>query len=310
MLIQLTQKCNEGCLHCMVDATPKGKSMDWDIVKRTVEYLKLVKPNLIVISGGEFTLADDWYDKLWYFIDNLNCRFTLQSNGWWMREDYQSMSERQDAENTKFDFLDFLDSDKVVNVQISTSKKFYPNYDKIIALKDKFEKLKKVKFVADWQGEGFNPLDPNKFDKTNLVNLGRATNYFVDGETPKGNPGCFSLLIRAKTFNDKINTPEFKEIRKKKLTDFQSFLYHLYMEGRFCKPMINIDGTIHIGETQFCLSFDNVNNYFDETGKRYNQVECYRRIQKQFEILKKLPICNLCKSKHNINPIILENFNF
>lgn len=310
MLIQLTRKCNEGCLHCMVDAVPNGESMDWTTVKRTVEYIKLVKPNVVIISGGEFTLAEEWYEKCWYLLDTLNCKVMLQSNGWWMRKDHSSIEELNNAIMTKWDVEDILDHPNVIGMQISTSKKFYPNYEKIFALKDEFEKMKKTTFVANWQGEGFEPLDPNKFDKTNLVNLGRGTNYFVNGELPKGQPGCFSLLLRARVFDEKINTPEMRNIRRMKMTDYQKFLFHLISEGKVCKPMINFNGTIHIGETQFCTIFDNVNNYFDHNGKKFTIIECNKRIQSAFNLLKTLPLCNLCKAKHNVPIVLLENFKF
>ena len=304
MLIQLTRKCNEGCSHCMVNAVPNGETMNWDILKRVVEYLKLVKPPFLIISGGEFTLAEEWFEKCFYIIDNLDCHFMLQSNGWWMREDFDTEEENLHAAEVKLDLQEFIECKKVLGINISSSKRFYPNYDKIVALKPKFDAIKKVSFYTDWQGEGYDPLNVKKENNSNLINLGRATQYFKNGEIPAGQPGCLSLLIRARSFNKTVldqlsKIPTFKNITKNS-SEFTKFVYTLAKDGKVCKPMINFNGDIHIGETQYCVKFDSVNNYFDELGKRFNQIKCYGLLDDKFNNLKSLKICDRCKSKQNL----------
>ena len=53
MMIKITEKCSMGCIHCMNNATPNGKHMDFDIFQRVVSFQKQYGGPFCIITGGE-----------------------------------------------------------------------------------------------------------------------------------------------------------------------------------------------------------------------------------------------------------------
>lgn len=71
MLIQITSKCNEMCKHCMVSATPDGLDSTIEQVDDLCKYLRLSMPIVVVISGGEITCSDQWFEKISKIIETV-----------------------------------------------------------------------------------------------------------------------------------------------------------------------------------------------------------------------------------------------
>lgn len=55
MLIRITEKCDMGCFHCMVDATPEGQHMTLKTYDNVLSYLVQLKMPFIMLTGGEPT---------------------------------------------------------------------------------------------------------------------------------------------------------------------------------------------------------------------------------------------------------------
>ncbi len=55
MLIRITNSCNMGCSHCMVEATPDGDHMSTQTFIDAIDFSVKYDPYLIFISGGEPT---------------------------------------------------------------------------------------------------------------------------------------------------------------------------------------------------------------------------------------------------------------
>lgn len=53
MIVKITNRCSMGCTHCMGDYGPEGAHMLAATLKRTVEFIRRVKPRVVVVSGGE-----------------------------------------------------------------------------------------------------------------------------------------------------------------------------------------------------------------------------------------------------------------
>lgn len=238
MLIKLTNRCFEGCSHCMEDSNPDGCHMSWDVVKDVASFASAIESRVLVISGGEFTTDPEFYDKIKYLI--VNCTSTiginLQSNGWWI--------ENNDIRKQLFKLLN---QDKITGIQISTNKHYYPNYEFIEGHKEDFTSFhRKVFYASNWQGS-----------MTNITRLGRASN--LPDSAIKGYPGCSPFLQRSQMIERTLFKP-INEIRLKEI--IQSIEY----SGILCKPMIDEFGVIHIGETQFCtpvgdvLGFSSISN--------------------------------------------------
>lgn len=52
MLIQVTNRCYEGCPHCMQDSNHLGKDMDFDTFKKTIQFGVWLGCSIFVLSGG------------------------------------------------------------------------------------------------------------------------------------------------------------------------------------------------------------------------------------------------------------------
>lgn len=55
MLIQITNRCYEGCPHCMQDSNYLGRDMDFATFKKTVQFGVWLGCSIFVLSGGEPT---------------------------------------------------------------------------------------------------------------------------------------------------------------------------------------------------------------------------------------------------------------
>lgn len=226
MLLKLTNKCYEGCSHCMECSGPDGEHMSLETLKDAVEFLRYTGVRGVAISGGEFTTDPQFYDKIMFVVNRLgrDAVISLQSNGSFI-EDKEKVDQLKDI----------LKHRNVVGLQISSNKKFYPNYEWTMSHAKDFEAMSsKVVFVTDWQ---------------NLHRLGRAQNL-KDVEF-KRSPACSPIVSRGNQMD--------KVLRKgANLTDF---IHFLEISGYVCKPMINENGSVHIGECQFCTKLGDINGY-------------------------------------------------
>lgn len=86
MLIQITNKCHEGCAHCMQCSHPQGKHMDMATFKNALKFARFLGVSSYIITGGEPTEHPQFYE----FCETLNRfikggktvgGFTITSNG-------------------------------------------------------------------------------------------------------------------------------------------------------------------------------------------------------------------------------------
>lgn len=56
MLVRITEKCNMGCSHCMINAGPDGKHMEDTVYEQTLRFIKIIGYPFIMLTGGEPTL--------------------------------------------------------------------------------------------------------------------------------------------------------------------------------------------------------------------------------------------------------------
>lgn len=264
MLIQITKQCFEGCTHCMVDGTPNGIHMNENTFKKAVQFAVDNQVNAINISGGDPFLHPDFYGYLNYL--HKKCRnylhaISIESNGWWIENKIQCDK-----------IIGMLDKyDDIFCIQVSTNKKYYPNYEWIMNHKGDFERLhSKIKFTHDWQGTD-----------TPLRRLGRAKNIMTKGEV-KGLPGCMNYVSYALQRNQLgINTGNVI----KKLIQFG------LLRGKTCVPYIQYDGKIKLSESIDCVGLMNINDYFNKD--KFNK-----------ELLDKITSfipCNKCNCMKNMD---------
>lgn len=264
MLVKLTNKCYENCSHCMECSNPDGEHMSWSVLQDTVSFLNSNKAQVVSLSGGELTTDPEFYEKVTYVSNKCSClAITIQSNG----------SFIFDTEKTKR-VREILKIDKVRVIQISTHKKYYPNYDAIMSKKDELESLSsKVLFVSDWQGK-----------LTSIQRLGRAVN--LKDEEFKGNPSCSPIISRANQAEKIFN----------KVPKLSEFLEYLTMSNYVCKPMINEYGIMYVGECQFCSKIGDVNGFKSLSIDQKEKVN-----DKIMSTLMNLHMCDKCGEVKNLS---------
>ena len=280
MLISITNRCNEGCKHCFVNAIPNGVDSTIEQIEKVCKYIEIVMPPVVIISGGEITLSDNWFEKCKMIIDTVN-RFklgavVLESNGCFMWDG------RYDEVVPKLKQL--LDSPVVANMQISSHKQYYPNYDKLMLAKSKLQKIsQKINVVCNWQGVS-----------TKLVRLGRAKNLITPNEV-NGMPGCSPMASRILQVDELY--PNF---------DYHDFLMWMFCSGYHCKPTIYVPtGKLVFGETQFCKEQDNIYRYdYTDTYKTKQDIETWYKNKKMSYVY-----CNACNACKNLPEKLWTNTN-
>lgn len=235
MLLKITNQCHEGCSHCMENSLPTEPHMEWSTLRDAVKFMNFNMVGAVVISGGEPTCDPEFEDKIKYVHNKMpNSVFTIQSNGSFIFDESKTEKVRR-----------LMELDRILMLQVSTHKKYYPNYDKTMGMKSAIESISyKVKFVADWQGS-----------LTNIQRLGRAVN--LKDEDFKGNPGCAPIFSRSNQLDMLI---QGTGLTMDQVTLAQ-FIKLLEMNNYLCKPLLNITGYLHVGECPQCVKVGDINGF-------------------------------------------------
>lgn len=245
MLVRITNACNEMCLHCCVAATPDGAHMNDDVFKRTCDFLQHAEVRMVAISGGEPTLHPKFEDVM---LDLLRLHSQRAQFG---KKFHIALLSNGTwvTDSGKILFIKELIS-KGVSVQVSTQQEFYKSYQ----------------LIRD-HAEYFSYIGCELFDGPvkQLVRIGRCGLRDFPDFPVTPNPCANTILMaRQVTMNRWLSTME--------------------SQGQFCKPSINIDGTIVVGESPQCAVIGTVD---DTVGRVYTNVK------------NKSPrVCNKCHGWH------------
>ena len=145
MLIQITNKCYEGCAHCMQCSHPKGEHMDMATFKNALRFARFLGVSSYIITGGEPTEHPQFYE----FCEALNRfikgskevgAFTITSNGTWFPERKDEMEK-------------LAKLDHYVGMQVYTNPKWYKDAPFILEHKNEINAIPKVMVdTSDIQG--------------------------------------------------------------------------------------------------------------------------------------------------------------
>ena len=115
MLIKITQKCSMGCTHCMNNALPTGKHMDFDTFVKAIDFQKKHNIPFCIISGGEPTEHPEFEKFLKYALQELpGTHITVTTNGVWLQK-YESLVK---------DINDYYKN--MVLFQVTSVPEYYP----------------------------------------------------------------------------------------------------------------------------------------------------------------------------------------
>ena len=239
MLIQITNRCNMNCIHCMQECTSDNQpEMPYKSFTQAVDLSVKLGCKVLAISGGEPTLHNKWVEMVSYACEHMHT-VSLVTNGWWLvwhRHESRCKTELvkllQKYNNllvqvTSIKGLYFSDIGHLTPEAIVEGSNEFKNQLKSLGIKRKFYIVTDRKEIS-------------------MTSLGRAAK----------NP---ELLEEAKNARDKTT-----DCLRGCLAGAQAplpFAIQLLEEhGKFCTPRINCKGEIGWAECWTCPGFATIDD--------------------------------------------------
>ena len=228
MLIQLTNRCRMGCLHCLQDSRPDGGLMDETTFENALRLAHDCGGVPIVLSGGEPTEHPRFVDFC-RRASQANVPFSVSTNGMWLGD-----------EGGEYRFEKIARLKGFAGAQVYSNPKWYRLHEETAAKYDRNAKR--------WQDLNVN-LDTSEI--RNMLDIGRAASCEAarkEAAESKYHCSCLVAHLTAVqiTHLDKWTRPG-------------RLLYLLAGQGHFCTPMVDWRGEFHASESWLCQSFGNVN---------------------------------------------------
>ena len=223
MLIQITNKCNENCAHCLQCSNPQGQHMSLITFKNALRFSQFLGVSSYIITGGEPTEHPEFIQ----FCDYLNefirkskrvGAFSITSNGMWFPERVDEITRLAKLDN-------------YVGMQVYTNPKWYKNANFILGHQNEIGRIPKV--ILD------------TCEIRSMQDLGRAKISKEAQVEVANNPYNMSCL------NGHLLFKQIDPVQKLDGFDRQP--------GVICKPMVDYKGDVHLSESNLCPSFGNVN---------------------------------------------------
>lgn len=223
MLIQISNRCDMGCPHCLQDSREDGGLMSLETFRAAVRWADTMGCRFMLISGGEPTENPEMEKMLQHF-DSVAARrgmhFAIATNGTWIEDDEKRKMMWRISRLKSY-----------AGIQVYTNKKWYQDYDFIVERRRELEQIPRCIVDCD------SPIW--------MQDLGRARDNEDAQREVELNPyncSCLNAALAAQ----QIKSPY----------DFFPILEHA---GQLCKPAVDIDGNIHMSESHLCPSAGNVN---------------------------------------------------
>lgn len=247
MLIMLTNRCHMGCTHCMQDATASGRLMTRETFDQVLAFVGEAAPWVVNVTGGEPTEHPEW-DR-------------------WTRELLQVKSVKvlsiltngawieDQKERLKMARL-IREAKGRVKVQVYSHPAYYPDHEWTVEHEQQYRSI---------------GCSPNFTDPIFMQDLGRARKN-CQKETAESDhvPSCINshlLAVQARSM--------------------QQFLMMAIQAGKFCRPLIDQDGGIHMSESWLCPTVAHVKNGVAEAFRKMRESRPCRgcRLYQNFERL-------------------------
>lgn len=222
MLIMISNRCDEGCPHCLQDSREDGGLMSLETFCEAVVWAEAMGCRMVLITGGEPTenpLMEQMLQRLDLYGRHSKMRFTILTNGTWIEDEEKRRMMWRISRMKSY-----------LGMQVYTNRQWYQDYD----------------FIQDWKTE-LEQIPGCKVDDHSPIfmqDLGRARdNAEAQAEVEK-NPyrcSCLNASLAARQARSPFD-----------------FIPMLEQSGQFCKPLIDIDGNIHMSESRLCPSVANL----------------------------------------------------
>lgn len=243
MLIQISNRCDEGCPHCLQDSREDGGLMSLETFKSAVRFGCETGWHLFLITGGEPTMNPDMERMLRWFDDvsqktkretGVPIMFAIATNGTWMED----MKKRRMIWRV-------VRLKSYLFTQVYTNKRWYQDYDYIQDLRTELEQIPHCKVDEEhiW-----------------MQDLGRArTNADCQAEVEK-NPYRCSCLNAALAAHQVRNPKDYG--------------IQLESHTQMCSPCVDFNGDVHLSESWLCPSVGNVTT--DTSDAIYSRMRQFR----------------------------------
>lgn len=255
MLLLLTNSCRMGCSHCFSDCVPTSQHMSLETLNSIIQYINKACISNLVFSGGEPTEHPHFAEYIQEVIDNSD-----HLGYCFIASNGIFVDDLQKTDQIK----ELLSRNENLFLQITNVPQFYPR-------KDILQKIKKLNLGNKLQIT--THLD-------SLTLLGRALKNHSNHQSIRA-PCCINFyLLSRQGFNDFHHMINYLE-----LTTLTSF----------CKPMVDMNGHLHLGEYLKCIDLGHLSHVNPESIAS--------------NLKSSLP-CDLCKNYKNIDQKVrslLEN---
>ena len=210
------------CPHCLDDANPHAPLMSEETCSKAVSFAKHSGDYLLIVSGGEPTEHPKFFDCC-RIVSQAGLRFSVCSNGMWLGDPQKEWAMEKVARLNGF-----------CGGQIYTNPKWYRLHKQTVA------KWKEV--GAKWEAMHF------VFDTTDIrgmKDIGRAKTCPEALKEAEASPYHNSCLSSCLTLAQSPTPQEFFRL--------------MFMQQRFCTPMVDFKGDVHMSESCLCPTCGNVN---------------------------------------------------
>jgi len=249
MLIQITNKCHMGCPHCMQDSTPRGKNMSENVFLDVLQLCHMCNPHIISISGGEPLEHPEWLQIAYSLLAVRSALFV------------NILTNGSWIEDTKKRFMMaklIRESKGRIKVQVYSHPKYYKNHTWTVEHEKQFRSI---------------GCTPDFHSPIYMQDLGRARkNCRQEVEKSDFVPSCINSHLIAQQSGS-----------------LSQFLRMSMQAGKFCRPLIDPMGNIHMSESCLCQSVAHVSD---------GPVEIFRKMKES----KPCKGCSLYKNFEELHP--------
>ncbi len=228
MIIQITNRCHMGCPHCMQDSTPRGRHMKEDAFEKVLQFVNDVQPLVISVSGGEPTEHPLWAQFVRKLLGIKSVLVLSILTNGAWIED-----KAQRIAMAKL----IRENKGRVKVQVFSHPGYYQDHEWTVEHEDQF---KSIGCTTDFDDPIF------------MQDLGRARKNCREEVAESDHvPSCINSHLIA--------------IQASSLTQFCSMAVQA---GKFCRPLIDPNGGIHMSESWLCQTVANVSDGADEAFRK------------------------------------------
>lgn len=247
MLIMITNRCHMGCPHCMQDAKPSGKLMTDETFEKVLAFCQEARPLVVSVTGGEPTEHPRWAEMTRGLLRMKPAAIVNVLTNGTWIDD--------DEQRLKMAKL-IREGKGRMKVQVYSHPKYYKDHEWTVERKAQF---RSIGCIADFESPIF------------MQDLGRARKNCKE-ETAESDhvPSCINSHLIALQAGS-----------------LRQFLLMAAQAAKFCRPLIDPDGGIHMSESMLCQQVAHIDDGVEEAFRKMRASRPCKgcRLYKNFEQL-------------------------